>query len=122
MDSFGGLLTKGLGGNMSNVILGRFKLFMFEVEVTTTTTTTFAPPIIGGGGGRPHPGIDFRPHPGIDFRPHVPENITIRVKLRDHVVTKTYAIPKPARGITAKVLSISKRLRLNTPTVTIKKG
>lgn len=98
-----GILTFGLGGNASNMIVGNiFNLGFFEVDVIVTP-----PPVGGGGGGS----IPMRPGEIQNFYkpvqnewqvPYLYPNdprvaVTIRVTFMGKIIEKNYKV-QPKRG------------------------
>ena len=96
MDSLGGILTKGLLGNL---ILARFNLHLFSIEIIEE------PPAAGGHGGTGAlPG--WRPHPEEQEEL---KTITIAIKFKTKEYKNTYQLNEKKLRVTINILDIISR-------------
>lgn len=83
VDVAAGIITQGLGGDASNMIVGHFHLGFFEIGI-------IVPPTPGGGGGSVAPGAF--PDRTEDWDQDAPRTIIIRVTFRKKKTEKIYIV------------------------------
>jgi hypothetical protein len=83
IDKLGGILTKGLLGNgPSSMILGRFNLSLFGIEIIVT-------PVVSAGAS----GIRY-PFPSRDDEQPDDQYLTFKIRLKEQEFVKTYRLSK----------------------------
>lgn len=104
-----GILTNGLGGDHTAMIIGPFRLGFFKVEVVV-------PPVVGGGG--PYPGKAWNKFDSAweIYKPVDPEQylllkepkipITIRLTFQDKIIERNYLIAPRHTKMLVQVLNL----------------
>lgn len=124
-----GLITNGLGGNCTNMMLGHFHLGSLEIIIGSPPTgSPIIPPVIperpnaGGGGSSVRP---YWPDRTEDWDVDVPRTITVKIKYKnktladrmyvvsskraDHIITVSNFLTKTRELISVAVSNVKSR-------------
>jgi len=109
-----GIITNGLGGNHTNMILGFFHLGPLQIIIgsppigSPPTDSPVIPP--GGGGGMVHP-RPFWPDQTQDWDVDHPKTITIRITHNKKVTEKMYVVSSKRADFIIEVLNFVSKTR-----------
>lgn len=117
MDSLGGILTKGLLGNM---ILGRFGLGNFTIEVVDPEGPDTGDPRVweagGAGGAVPRRNSTFQPH-----NPKRRKHIVISLRHKGQVHKKTFEVSDRTAQVSINTLKLLSTVKEATYNVFVRK-
>jgi len=118
-----GIITNGLGGNHTNMILGFFHLGPLQIIIgsppigsppigSPPTGSPVIPPIEppGGGGGSVHP-RPFWPDQTKDWDDDIPRTIIIRITHKKKVTEKMYIVSSKRADFIIEVLNFVSKTR-----------